>query len=220
VSEHRIPLRQYDHPDILVRVDDVLDTQVGWLLGYFSSQVQSGLRFAAGQTVQSGWVILKMAADPDGALLVTEPDFKSMPIEWAGQANRCVRFLSIQRAVCEQIGAEPDFPSLAQPCAAPEQLPSRSQFALVREQFNGSHSGWLLQRHIGDPARLRLVSLYEAALSNPSLIPFFALPSGAAVEREGARVVVSYEGRAISTDNCELLARLHEHGWFGDDGAA
>lgn len=113
MSEHRANLRAtFGHPDVIVHVDGSLDASAAWLPGYFADQVRSGVRFDPDQTIQVGWAILKLAPNPDGDLLVLEPDFVSMPIKWVEGASRSVRFIVLQRAVCEELGVESAFPSL------------------------------------------------------------------------------------------------------------
>ena len=77
---------------------------------------------------------------------------------------------------------------------------------MSRAEEENRHSGWLFEQD--GEAALRLVSLYEAALSNRAIIPFLALPSGSVVKRERGRYWVSVHGRDASVPSSDLLTRL------------
>jgi hypothetical protein len=215
MSEHRAVLRaNYGHPDIIAWVDKSFDASAAWLPDYFIEQVRSGVRFAEGQTIQVGWTTLKLAANSGGDLVVLEPDLVAMPVRWVEGASRCMRFLVLQRAICEEFGVEPDFPSLRQPASAPDPFAGANNFTMTRLENEASQSGWVFQQ--GTDAALRMVSLYEAALSNRAIIPFLALPSGSVVSREGNMYSVSAGGRHASSLSSDLLAKLGEAEAFSE----
>jgi hypothetical protein len=213
MSELRAALHaSYGQPDIIVRAAGVSATLAAWLPDYFVEEARRGVRFAPDQTLQIGWSVLKLYADAAGDLVVFEPDFASMPIKWIEGVSQCVRFLALQQAVCEELGVEPDFPSLAQSAFAPDPLPRAGDFTMSRAEEENRHSGWLLQPE--GEAALQVVSLYQAALSNRAIIPFLALPSGSAVKRERGRYSISINGRDTPAPSSELLTRLSEAGAF------
>src|SRR5206468_2525977 len=101
-----------------------------------------GTRFQPDETIQVGWMLLRLAANAEGDLLIQEPDFAGVPIRWLDGANRCVRSLSLQRAVCDEFGVEPEFPSVRDAASATEPFPTGNSFTMSRSESEGAHSGW------------------------------------------------------------------------------
>lgn len=222
MSEHRAKLNAYGHPDVVVTVADPLDSVAAWLPEWFVDRVAARVQFAAGQTLEVGWSLLKLAARDgeategaaaDGELVLLEPDFAAMPTQWVAGASETVRTLAVQRAVCGALGVEPDFPSLRQALQIPTAHPWRDlgRFAMGRHADNPEHapasdSGWAFAAE--PDATFTRISLYEAALSNRAIVPFLALPPGAWVARDGRDCEVRCGGRAITSRDSDLLAGL------------
>jgi hypothetical protein len=206
MNELRSYLQDYGHPDIIVRVDPRWCGLADWLPNYFAEEVRRGVTFAAGQTVQVGWSLLKLSARDDGNLSAFEPDFESMPIHWVEGVDHTVRSLAAQRALCDDCAVEPSFPSIVQPLSAPEILPAGDQLTMVRSEAQANHSGWTF--HGRTDAGLRLLSLYEAAVLNRMIVPFLALPAGTIVERTGDVLAVSVAGKRRTSTSSEILARI------------
>ncbi len=202
----RADLREYGHPDVIIQVDPQWSRLADWLPNYFADEVRRGVRFEAEQTIQLGWSLLKLEQTDDGDLLALEPDFETMPVRWVCGVSRAVRLLALQRAVCEECQVEPDFPSMRQATSLPEEVPLAEQFTMARLESQGNISGWII--HEGRDAAMRLVSLYEVALTNKAIVPFLALPAGAVVERDRKVLSVAVSGRHYSTSSSELLARI------------
>lgn len=213
MSELRAKLQKYGHPDVIVGVDPRWSKLADWLPSFFAEEVHNGVRFAAEQTVQIGWSLLKLAASPDGNLSVFEPDFETMPIRWVEGVNQSVRLLAVQRAVCDDCQVDPVFPSILQPASSTEVMPADDQFTMVRSEAEGNHSGWTF--HGRSDAGMRLLSLYEAATINRAIVPFLALPARSVVERDGKALSVSIAGRHYTSGSSDLLSRLAERGPFG-----
>jgi hypothetical protein len=208
MNELRANLQKYGHPDVIVGVDPRWSQLADWLPSYFAEEVRAGVRFTPDQTVQVGWSLLKLAATSDGNLSAFEPDFETMPIRWVEGVDRTVRFLAVQRAVCDDCQVDPAFPSILQPASSTEVMPAADQFTMVRSEAEGNHSGWTFHRR--SDAGMRLLSLYEAAIINRAIVPFLALPVGSIVERDGRALSVSIAGRHISSGSSDLLSRLAE----------
>lgn len=206
MNELRACLRDYNHPDIVVRVDPRWSGLADWLPDYFAEEVRQGVKFAAGQTVQVGWSMLKLAARDDGNLSAFEPDFKAMPIHWVEGVDQTVRSLAAQKALCDDCAVEPLFPSIVQPLSAPEILPAGNQLTMVRSEAQASHSGWTF--HGRTDTGMRLLSLYEAAVLNRMIVPFLALPAGTVIERTGDVLAVSVAGKRRTSASSEILARI------------
>ncbi len=206
-GEHRALLRATSgHPDIIIRVHPSLDRLAAWLPLYFSDQVEKGGRFVSGQTVQVGFGLLRLMETDEGDLLIQEPDFVSAPITWTEGASRCVRFLALQKAVCAELGVELNFPSLRQVLLAQAPTPGPDRFTLSRDPLASEGSGWALFADAN--AAMQLVSIYEAVLACPAIVPFLALPPGSAVKREAGRLAISAGDHRQSSDSNLFLSRL------------
>jgi hypothetical protein len=206
MNELRSSLSEYGHPDIIVRVNARWSGLADWLPSYFAEEVRSGVTFAAEQTVQVGWSLLKLVPTSDGNLSAFEPDFEAMPVHWVEGVDRTVRSLAAQRAVCDDFGVEPAFPSMVQPASAPDLIPPSGQLTMVRSEVQGNHSGWTF--HGRADAEMRLLSLYEASLLRRSIVPLLALPAGSVVQRNGDVLSVSINGHERSSASSDILARL------------
>lgn len=198
--------KRYNHPDILIQVDDSWVQLADWLPRYFTEQVQQGVHFVPGQLVQVGWMLLRIEDNAEGCLFVSEPDLKSMPIQWSVGATRTVRLLALHRAICDELCVNLEFCSLREALSTTTEVPPNNEFYLTRTEAEGSNSGWILHRH--NEAELRLMSLYEAALINNAIIPFLALPTGSAVVRNEDRLTVSVGGLELSSESSPLFRHL------------
>jgi hypothetical protein len=191
-TRRAILLDRYGHPDIAV----VAKTPgfAEWLVEYFESQVANGARFKAEETVQLGWGVLRLAECDDGELVVTEPDFRSMPIQWVEGAQQTMRHLTLQRHVCSLVRAEPQFRSLLESGLASPSFQSGSDFTMWREADD-----WLFRALEDDGTQAERHSLYAIAIQRPAVIPFLALPPGTEVfwARSGVDVLCAGE-RAYS----------------------
>ena len=207
MTELRAELRgRYDHPDVIVPVEPGLLRVAAWLPDYFVQRVANGERFSADETVQAGWMLLKLRRTSEGDLLVQEPGFDGVPIRWVDGASRCVRSLALQRAICDELGVDTNFPSLRHAASATEPFPRDEGLKMIRTEPAGAHSGWTI--HEGTDAGLRLLSLYGAALANPAIIAFLALPVGSIVEREAGVLTVSAGGQQSTSVSSNLLGQL------------
>ncbi len=200
---HRALLRdKHGHPDIAMAVDGKPGSD--WLISYFNDQVQGGVRFKAGQTIQIGWGLLKLTGDDDGELSVSEPDFSSMPVRWVEGASRVMRHFIIQREVCDQIGVEPLFPSMVEPgVVSPSFVSGPSAFSMSRDQ-----TGWLFVSKHDAGHQAELHSLYAVGIERPAIIPFLALPSNAEILWEEGCVEITLDGLHQSSTSNSFLKKL------------
>jgi hypothetical protein len=199
-------LREYGHPDIVALVDPEAVQLADWLPDYFTEEVRGGTLFESGQIIQIGWNLLKLEPTAEGSLSVFEPDFDGMPIRWVEGVNRTVRFLVAQRAVCDELRVQPDFPSIRQALSLPASIASLDRFSMTRIEPDGNHSGWVI--HDRRDAAMRNLSLYEAATWSPAIVAFLALPPGSVVERNDETLSVATRDNRLSSLSNGLLARL------------
>ncbi|OAI61347.1 hypothetical protein RSP795_14995 [Ralstonia solanacearum] len=207
-SEYRTHLRRrYDHPDIVVMVSPGLGTGFEWIVSYFEEAVAGGTTFHDNQLVQIGWMMVTLRLREQGDLEVWELRFDSMPIRWVPGASTTIRHLVLQRALCQQLDVDPVFPALNQSGVVSARFIGSKAFYMEREVSQaGSDSGWIFKD--AHPEGGRHCSLFEIAVSRPEVIPFLALPVGAAVTCDASGVTVSHRGHTLSSASNECLAGL------------
>ncbi|HWB59813.1 MAG TPA: hypothetical protein VG733_09980 [Chthoniobacteraceae bacterium] len=189
-------------------LDDTNPLSAEWLLGYFNEALACGSRFDSGQTVQIGWMICKLHKANDGALELWEPDFDSFPIRWINGVNITMRHLLLQRAICEELKFEPDFPSLQHSGIVSPGFASSEDFTLSREGPEGVHSGWFLMEYGYQGHQAEHQSLYQLVLWNSCIVPFLALPPGSTVHRHSGGYEVLYCKNKLTSCENKLLRRL------------
>lgn len=201
--------RTYGHPEISVAVGNEIDATS--LLSFFETEVQRGRRFESEETVQIGWMLVTLRRNAAKDLEVWEPQFDSLPIRWTKGASNTFRHLILQKSVCEQLGCEPDFPSLQQAgVVSPAYLEASDGFTMSRDTSSNNDSGWVFavpNERISE-AEGEFRSLFEICFYHTEVIAFLALPSGAVVVKTKGRIETSATGRTLTSDNNELLQKL------------
>jgi hypothetical protein len=199
----------YKHPNFVLSLSSELDVGAEWLLGFFESEVRRGIKFQAGQTVQVGWMLVKLVADPSGDLEIWEPILDAMPIEWIKGATSTFRHFTLQREACSQLGVEPEFPSLLQSGVVSARfLTDSGEFTMSRDDPMGSDSGWAFTRVHERDLGGRHHSLFEVGVFDRMIIPFLALPSGVLVRASNEHIDLSLGSVVISSESNEFLRRL------------
>jgi hypothetical protein len=191
-------LERYRHPNITITAKT--EGFADGLAEYFKSQVANGTRFKAGETVQLGWGVLRLVGDDDGELVVTEPDFHSMPIQWIDGAQQTMRQLTLQRHVCSLLDVEPDFTSLLTSGVASPNFMTGSDFSMSRDE-----RGWWFRALEDDGTQAERHSLYVVALRRPAVIPFIALPPGAEILWAQSGVDILLAGKRLYSEAEQLL---------------
>lgn len=210
MSDYRLSLRTtHNHPDIIVSLEDGLDFGVEWLFDYFKNAIENGGEFKSDQTVQIGWMIVKLQKDIRGDLEIWEPRLDFMPIKWTRGASNTFRQMSVQRELSSQLGSEPQFPSIMQSGVLPKDFfDVIKDFKMTRDAPSGKDSGWVFAKTSVIDLDCKLASLFEIAMNYPAVIPFLSLPPGSFVEFKESDVVVSFGSKTISSDSNEFLMRV------------
>lgn len=179
---------QFGHPEFEFRVTNeaIPPQDVQWLRSYLEEAVASGERFKPEENLQIGWMVTKLAPGPSGHLVITEPDMKTIPIEFVDSVDNTLRHLRSQKDSVESAG--PDvalaFPSLiGQSAVVHKNYQSAREVLLDRAESDGADSGWWLSDLADragnqDAANFTRVSLYQLAIDRPDLVKFLAFPSG------------------------------------------
>lgn len=178
-----------------------------WIVDYFESQAAIGTRFRDGQTVELGWSLL-LLREVGNLLEVHEPDFDSMPIRWCRGVNNTVRHAQLQKAVCDLLGCDPQFPSIRHAGITSPGFAESRNFMMSRDASSASDSGWVFAESDYREAAGDYYSLYQIALQKIEIVPFLALPVSSRVEIRSGSIEISFNGIVKSSSNSELLRAL------------
>ena len=204
--------KSYGHPDIVV--ESTVPAAADWMLKYFEQAIGRGEKFQGDETVQCGWYFVKLVR-ADGDLAVFEPEFGTMPIQWAPGVNDAFRFLTMQRQICDRLQVEPQYPSLRQSgVVSPNFFSSGKKFRLSRETEAARDSGWVFREGDQRDEDGRHCSLYEIAIHVPAVIPFLALPEDSVIERDGERLEICSASKRVSSDRDAVLRQLTASAFF------
>ena len=199
----------YGEPQISVSVSETYADHAEAIISFLDTSMSQGEGFRDGQTIQFGWVMLKLIQGMSGRLEVWEPDFESMPVNWTKGVDKTLRFTLIQREVCARMGVEPDFPPMNHSGVVASTFNhGTGSIMMVREAPQGNDSGWLFRRVETENLEARLQSLYEITLNQNSIIPFLALPPGSELIRSDFSLSIRIADDVVSSDNDEFLRQL------------
>ncbi|WP_439621634.1 immunity protein Imm33 domain-containing protein [Gemmata sp.] len=207
---------RHGHPEFRLTFDTnavPVDADVGWLIDWLETAVASGTRFAPNETCQIGWGTTLVRAHESGDLSLWEPDMRSVPFEWVESVSATLAHLRLQKDVAESVLREGDmaFPSMLTSAIVCARLGPNQDIVLERVEPAGADSGWFcgcLQRdHDHNNAReLRRVSLYEAAVRAPQIVPFLALPAGVLVATDHGVPTILHGGKPLAFARGSYLA--------------
>lgn len=194
------------HPEFRLAFDShlVIEPDVIWLTKFLSQSVASGTRYNPGETVQVGWVILKIESNEERTLSLYEPDFVEIPINFVDSVTQTLVQLRLQKSVAESIGLEDQitFPSLRQSCLICTRVKDRGDFMMERFDPSKHDSGWYMgcvdeDHNHNDPRNLQRVSLYDVTRGMLSCVPFLPLPPKIQVEVKNNNFNLRYNGESI-----------------------
>jgi hypothetical protein len=168
------------------------------VLDELQDAIAEGTRFAAGQTVRSGWRTLRLISRFDGSLGLEE---RTVGDNWAEQIDLTLLELWAQQQMVAGLGPEEwtTFPTDAQNATVTDCVDdAASAVRLFREPADDpAHSGWTLsctRSHEHGVGHLR--SLWDLTHSLPFVTRFLALPRAAEVLIETPRGLRGSEIRA------------------------
>lgn len=208
---------QFAHPEFVVSLSDKAKLDPGWLLEFFENAVASGQRFVAQQTVQIGWMVTKLFGDESGRLVIWEPIFRSIPIEWTRGVNNTIQHLLIQKSVASELHVDPVFPSLLQAArVAPDLLAfdNAQELTLIRERPEKNYSGWQIRQGDQQNVESKLISLFELGCQLPRIIPFLALPSSAVAVVSRVRIRLAVAADSADSGKSKFLSDLLKSSFF------
>jgi hypothetical protein len=173
-----------------------------WLLGALERAARRG-PLHEGQVVQIGSALVRLAAAPDGALTLEEPDFRGPSVTYRPGVDRTLLTLSRQRLLAESL--DPDAQLTECPLAATCVVCTGARgptgrFMLTRAAaVTPGDSGWFLgclDDHDHDDADdLETTSVYAVLTRRPGIAPFLALPPTSRVAFDQGRFAALVAGR-------------------------
>lgn len=209
---------QHEHAEFRIAYDPtaVLADDVAWLARWLEQSVGEGARYRPGQTCQVGWMITEVRQDNNGNLTLWEPDLCSLPVKWSEGVTQALAHLRIQKDAVESVfrGDDLSFPSMLQSAIVCTQLGKSQGAILERTDSDGADSGWFCgcrdeEHNHNDVSELTRVSLYEAALQAPLIIPFLAFPSGVLLSVDENKLILFHDGRPLNFRPGSYLARRY-----------
>lgn len=163
--------------------DFVVRSFTDWLTDYLAQ----GSTISDGHTLQYGYTLLNCRVE-SRVLRLQAPDFQNMPIRWVDDLGPAFGIQAAHKYTPETFGFTPDIPNLGNTAIIGQRFDESPMFAsrLDPVPSNPNDSGWFIgsnredvDNHDAD--QLCLMSLYEAMLSVPQLLPFLSLPIGCQV---------------------------------------
>jgi hypothetical protein len=179
---------------VQVRCADSISLQGQWLADTVASFQETGRGLADGETLEIGWTNFHLRKQPDGSLLVCEPDFASNPFEAVSEdVSRSLTVLTAQLDLLRVVGLQ------AEPCRFDQTVLVRKGTLVQRQIFArrqppaGSDSGWYLgptETPFAKPAPSDVEALPLYALLNlrPQILLAFTLPVGCMVVWDGPQI--------------------------------
>ncbi len=143
------------------------------------------------------------------------PDFETMPIRWVENLGPVFGIAAVHKYVPETFGFTPETPSLGNIALVGRAFDTLPMFAhrLEPDDSKPNDSGWLLgsdseEVDNNDPKQLRVMSLYEAMLAIPHVVPYLSLPVGCRVMFHDQRPVIMRDDVELTIPEGSYLDRL------------
>lgn len=202
---------RHGHPEFVLYYENppVDPAWAEWLVSYLEGTVAAGEKYKVGETIQIGWIMLKLF-DEDGKLCLCEPDFRSPQINYEDKSvTHALEDMFTQQFVAGALGLEEelDWSNLhygAIVCKRFGEVPMSFYMQRSEPQDEGD-SGWFFGCMFDDcdhqnMVNLKLTTLYSCAVLNPPLVRFYALPEGCEIVRvsEADDVTFSRYGEPIN----------------------
>jgi len=182
---------------------------------WLERRVELGEIFSAGETIEFGWMTLRVSLSEDGMLQLEEPDLKSLPIDWVPGIAMTLQSTRVQKDVAASVGAEDALcpANIRQSILIGADVsPGDDSLTLDRVEPEASDSGWFVGRatSILDYNRsdsLKRISIYEAVITLRRIIPYLALPPGSRISLGQSSVRFERDGQKLPVAADSLVAR-------------
>jgi hypothetical protein len=181
---------------IEVRCDDKLREQGQWLADTVAGFEERGGRLGDGVAVEVGWTTFVLRIQPDGTLLVNEPEYGADPFKTVRpDVTVSLTILAAQIDLARALSLAPV------PCRFDQKLIVRKgvlaspRIFANRREPKGEDSGWYLgladDGRPGEPPKaeeLESIRLFQLVNRRPAILYAFALPVGYTVVWNGNNI--------------------------------
>lgn len=167
---------------LVFQTDDLpADFIIDWFCKWLENHIASGADISNGQTLQIGYAIVRCSVESK-RLRLESPDFSSMPILWNANMSPVFQLLGWHKYIPESFSFEPEIPSLQQTAIVGRNYGEFPMFGNRLEPNNPNDSGWFFGSSLGnvdnnDPDQLSVMSLYEAMIAIPHMVPYLSMPT-------------------------------------------
>ena len=200
----------------MISYDDrvVIQPDIDWLLTFLERQVSEGVRYQPGETVQIGWMFVKVG-ESEGKLELTEPDLQRVPIVFVSGVTRTLSILRLQKSVAESLGLvdRMEFPTLPEGAIKCSRFEREDDFVMARSQPRHPNSGWFFgccdpDHDHNAPQNLWKTSLYQEVCERRLCAAFLALPVDSAIQVSGKKVEAWFGNEELPILPGSFLAQL------------
>ena len=157
------------------------DFIVDWFCRWIENYIAGGAEISDGQTLQIGYSLVRCTVKLN-ILRLESPEFGSMPIRWDANMAPVFQILGWHKYIPESFSFAPDIPTLGQTAIVGKNFDQFPMFGNRLDSTNPNDSGWFFGSTLdnvnnNDPDQLSTVSLYEAMLSIPQMVPYLSMPT-------------------------------------------
>jgi hypothetical protein len=145
--------QKYNHSEFFFSCDTqiILQIDVDWLISFLEGEVQKGIKFSDGETMQLGWMLTKLQLMDDGYLHILEPDMKEIPIQFIDSVTNTLRHFRHQGDIVESCyeRSQVNYPSIRAGIIVCNSYPQSQNVYMSKAQPEGNMSG-LFFRDLGN----------------------------------------------------------------------
>jgi len=187
------------------------DTLIDWFCGWFESCVDDNTIISHGQELQLGWALLSAQLD-ETKLTFLAPDFKSFPLQWSENLSNALQLLAHHKFIPESYDLQADIPSLKDIALVGERFERLPMFMTRSDKdTNAAHSGWFIASSSqdadnADPAKLKMMSLYEVFIKAPHVLEYLSMPVGTQVVFESKKPIVLSRNKELKPTSGSFVA--------------
>ncbi len=182
---------------------------------FLQEQVESGTKFKPNETIQVGWIQLKVSTSKAGLTLVA-PCFSSNSKKLTDDCSDIINLFAKQRYIADSFKADYGWCSCKQYAVVIKEIGSCKDWFMNRiEPGKPNDSGWFIGAKdtlldANNPEHLETISLWEIFCQRPQLGDFFLLPFNWQVILQSCPVVL-YDCTIVEPLPGSLFERMYKN---------
>ena len=193
--------------------DETADVVVDWFGRWLENYISGGAEIQDGQTLQVGYTIVRCSVD-SRMLHLESPTFDSMPIAWNANMGPALQIIGWHKFIPESFSLTPDMPTLRQTAIVGQHFNEYPMFGSRLEATNANDSGWFFGSMLdtvdnNDPDQLSTMSLYEAMLSVPQMVPYLSMPENCQIMFSSKTPEIRQDGRLLDVKPGSMVEMLY-----------